>query len=72
MLYPTQESFVTSFASEDQEPSNVAMQKLGDDHILGVRGPLLDEEYEEVFERVKLILRDLGLTSPEYPAVQSI
>lgn len=59
MLYPTQETFSTSFS---EQSINVGCEKLGDDHVLGVRGPLLDEEYEEVFARVKSILQDLGLT----------
>jgi hypothetical protein len=60
MLYPTEESFTTSF--ENGAKMNVASEKIGDDHVLGVRGPLMDEEYTEVFERVKVILQDLGLT----------
>lgn len=60
MLYPTAESFTTSF--ENGQQLNVAAEKIGDDHVLGVRGPLVDDEYVEVFERVKAILQDLGLT----------
>jgi hypothetical protein len=66
MLYPTQESFNDSFSND----LAVAAEKLGDDHVLGVRGPLGEDEYEAVFERVKLILQDLGL-SQEF-AVQSV
>ena len=60
MLYPTEESFTTSF--EKGSEANVASEKIGDDHVLGVRGPLMDDQYNEVFERVKAILQDLGLT----------
>jgi len=70
MLYPTQESFKNSFKNEGGGELAVAAEKLGDDHVLGVRGPLGEEEYEAVFERVKLILQDLGL-SQEF-AVQSV
>ena len=66
MLYPTQESFNDSFSNE----LTVCAEKLGDDHVLGVRGPLNEEEYEIVFERVKAILQDLGLAQ-EF-AVQSV
>jgi hypothetical protein len=62
MLYPTADTFENSFASDGAPEQNVAAEKLGDDHVLGVKGPLMDEEYEEVFERVKAILQDLGLT----------
>lgn len=70
MLYPTQESFKDSFINEGGADLSVAAEKLGDDHVLGVRGPLGEEEYLEVFERVKTILQDLGL-SQEF-AVQSV
>jgi len=66
MLYPTQESFKDSFKKE----LTVCAEKLGDDHVLGVCGPLGEEEYEIVFERIKAILQDLGL-SQEF-AVQSV
>jgi len=69
MLYPTQESFESSFSSANQE-NHVLAEKLGEDHVLGVRGPLLEEDYDEVFERVKVILQDLGLT--QELAVQSV
>ncbi len=70
MLYPNEESFTTSFEAEGSQPNNVALERIGDDHVLGVKGPLMDEEYEEVFERVKAILQELGLT-PEL-AAQSV
>ncbi len=70
MLYPTQESFKDSFLNEGGGEIAVAFERLGDDHVLGVRGPLGEEEYEEVFERVKVILQDLEL-SREF-AAQSV
>ena len=70
MLYPNEESFATSFEKESSQVHNVALERIGDDHVLGVKGPLEDQEYEEVFERVKAILQELGLT-PEL-AAQSV
>ncbi|HMN67068.1 MAG TPA: hypothetical protein PKC28_00885 [Bdellovibrionales bacterium] len=67
MLYPNQESFENSFTGPLSKPCPVAAEKLGNDHVLGVCGPRLDEEYEEVFEQVKSILRDLGV-APELAA----
>ena len=66
MLYPSQETYCDSFKNTD----HVAAEKLGEDHVLGVCGPLGEDEYEVVFERVKAILQDLGL-SPEL-AAQSV
>lgn len=60
MLYPTTESFENSFAKG--LPHNVVMERLGDDHVVGVKGPLNDGQFEEVFASVKLILQDLPMT----------
>jgi hypothetical protein len=54
MLYPTQESFENSFSADS---GNVVTERLGDDFVLGVRGPLEDEQYEEVFRKVQAILQ---------------
>lgn len=67
MLYPTDESFANSFAPDHGAERKVAAEKLGDDHVLGVRGPLHEDDYEKVFEHVKLILQELGLTLPQTP-----
>jgi hypothetical protein len=55
MLYPTQESFQNSFSKEDLP--NVITERLGDDHVVGVKGPLTDDGFDEIFERVKVILQ---------------
>jgi hypothetical protein len=65
MLYPTLESFENAFAKS--EGLAVIAERLGDDHVVGVRGPLGDDEYDVVFAQVKSILQDLGLT-PELAA----
>ncbi len=59
MLYPTTESFENSFKKGLQ--NNVVMERLGDDHVVGVKGPLDDLHFEEVFANVKLILQDLPM-----------
>lgn len=59
MLYPTQETFKDSFAGLSDA---VVADRLGDDHVLGVCGPLHEDEYEIVFEKVKTILQTLGLS----------
>lgn len=60
MLYPTLESFENSF-SQDSLGSVVA-EKLGDDFVLGVRGPLGDDNYDEIFQTVMSILRAPALS----------
>lgn len=58
MLYPTLDSFENSF-SRQQANNKVVSERLGEDHVLGVCGPLPDEDYEEVFKRVEVILKSL-------------
>ncbi|MBX3022174.1 MAG: hypothetical protein KF799_10915 [Bdellovibrionales bacterium] len=65
MLYPTLESFENSFSEE--HCNQVVAERLGDDHVVGVRGPLDENEYEVVFKQVQVILQDLRLT-PEFAA----
>lgn len=56
MLYPTAESFENSF-SNDPASGRVVSERLGDDFVLGVRGPLHDDNYDEIFLSVKSILQ---------------
>jgi hypothetical protein len=51
MLYPTVEAFETSFSKQIRE--NVVQEDLGGDVVLGVRGPLEDDDYEQVFRKVE-------------------
>ncbi|MGE0529600.1 MAG: hypothetical protein AB7G93_10345 [Bdellovibrionales bacterium] len=55
MLYPTVDSFQISFPESDS--GNVVSERLSEDHVVGVRGPLADAEYDEVFATVKSILQ---------------
>lgn len=66
MLYPTSESFENSFSKEAS--STVVSERLGEDYVLGVRGPVEESAYEEIFESVKSILQTPGL-SPELAAL---
>lgn len=67
MLYPTTESFETSF-NKGIKP-NVVTERLGEDHVVGVKGPLDDLHFEEVFANVKSILQDLpGSREPVSPS----
>ena len=59
MLYPTQESFANSFSTSGE--SAVLTERLGDDYVLGVRGPLDENSYDEVFQTVKSILQTPAL-----------
>lgn len=56
MLYPNAESFASSFT--EPTTANFLMEKFGDDFVMGVRGPLLDEEYDEIFVLVGTIIKE--------------
>jgi hypothetical protein len=58
MLYPTTDIFENSF-SKKQSLIRVVSERLGEDHVLGVCGPLPDEDYSEVFNLVEAILQTL-------------
>lgn len=74
MLYPNVESFENSFIGTTGKEKNVVSTRLGDDFILGVRGPLQESQYSEVFATVESILQSPRLieeptsgTSPAAP-----
>jgi hypothetical protein len=58
MLYPTVDTFENSFSKKETE-TRVVCERLGDDHVLGVCGPLEDAAYTEVFQQVETILLNL-------------
>ncbi len=67
MLYPNEESFATSFG--ESSGHQVLLERLGEDHVVGVRGPLMDEKFDEIFAMVRTILKDLPLV--QEPALPS-
>jgi len=54
MLYPTVDAFETSFSKQIHDC--VVREDLGEDFVLGVRGPLEDDAYDAVFLKVEEIL----------------
>lgn len=61
MLYPTPESFENSFES-GVAMTSVVSERLGDDYVLGVRGPLNDGDFETIFQSVMSILQNPVMT----------
>jgi hypothetical protein len=58
MLYPSSETFENSFSPRDSEIS-VVMDRLGDDPIVGVRGPISDTEFDHTFGEVVAVIQTL-------------
>lgn len=71
MLYPTSESFAASFHPSVSQL--VVKEALGDDFVLGVNGPLDDEDYESVFKEVEVLLeRMLPAMAVTTPPLQEL
>lgn len=54
MLYPTDEIFANCFSFE-QCPDKVVGERLGDDHVIGVCGPLREEDSDSLYDRIEMI-----------------
>lgn len=52
MLYPTEEIFSNSFSPE-QATCKVVCERLGEDHVVGVCGPLREEDFDQIFTQIE-------------------
>ena len=67
MLYPTVDSFQNSFSPE-LATQKIVKETLGSDHVLGVCGPLPDEEYQPVIDQIESLLN----VTPQMELVQTL
>lgn len=63
MLYPSSEAFAFSF-DEALEGDSVVVERLGTDFVIGVRGPLIDEEAASVCARIEEVARAVSEMKP--------
>ncbi|OFZ14864.1 MAG: hypothetical protein A2Z20_04550 [Bdellovibrionales bacterium RBG_16_40_8] len=63
MLYPSDEAYKMSFADLAQN-SQIVVERLGRDFVVGVSGPISDKEVTTVYERVEEIVKALAETYP--------
>jgi hypothetical protein len=54
MLYPTDEIFANCFSPE-QCPDRVVRERLGEDYVVGVCGPLREEDFDHLFHHLETI-----------------
>lgn len=54
MLYPTEEIFSNCFSAE-QCAERVVCEKLADDYVIGVCGPLREEDYGGLFQHLESV-----------------
>lgn len=57
MLYPNEETFLQSFESNDQQK---VIEKMGKDYILGIKGPLQDEDFPDLLDMIEGILEQMN------------
>ena len=70
LLYPNLDLFKTSFDQDSTADAAafVVCERLGEDFVIAVRGPLEDAGYEDVFKIFKKILADLGVAAKSIPS----
>lgn len=57
MLYPTEENFDMAF--DEMPPGQlIADSPFGEDHVVGVRGPITESDYEGVFHKIEGVVKD--------------
>ncbi|MCB0351153.1 MAG: hypothetical protein KDD38_08215 [Bdellovibrionales bacterium] len=74
MLYPSIETFNMSFEHSNLNfieagGSPIIVERLGQDFVVGVKGPVSDEDVENIYARVEEIARSLTEMNPP-PALQ--
>ena len=72
MLYPSIETFENSFSPQHGDIS-VVMDLLADDPVVGVRGPISDEAFEQVFGEIVAVIQTLeGPPKASYAAPPAV
>jgi hypothetical protein len=67
MLYPTDEIFANCFSPE-QCPERVVRERLGDDYVLGVCGPLREEDFDQLFNHLEIVASTWAKNLPAPPS----
>lgn len=75
MLYPTPETFENCFTPDGKAvAASILMDQLGDDHVVGVCGPVRDEDcdglYESLTQKIRGVLPLLQKSLPVETAVE--
>jgi hypothetical protein len=70
MLYPSSEAFEMSF-DENPTASTVLVERLGHDFVMGVRGPIADEDVELICSRIEEIVKALTEVNLPEPLQQT-
>lgn len=58
MIYPTEESFLMSFDGQEQTQNPLALEKWNEDVVIGLRGPLEDQQLDLLIETLSLTIQN--------------
>lgn len=58
MIYPTEESFLMSFEVGATRPSPLEVERFGEDVVIGLRGPISDENLDLLMETLKISMEN--------------
>lgn len=58
MIYPTNDSFMLSFEEAGVVPGPLAVEKWHDDMVIGLRGPIEDENLDLLVETLRLTMEN--------------
>lgn len=58
MVYPTVESFLMAFEGQEQSAIPLSLEKWNEDIVIGLRGPLEDQQLEFLIETVGMAIQN--------------
>lgn len=70
MLYPSLETFNMSFNEASQSP--IVVERLGQDFVVGVKGPVSDDDIASIYARVEEIAIALTELDPPEPLQREV
>lgn len=59
MMYPTAETYALSFGKKSAEEHSILVDKVDRDYLVGVRGPVDEENINQIAERLEVIIREI-------------
>lgn len=70
MLYPSEESFLTSFENQVQTAHPLALEKWNEDVVIGIRGPIEDQQLDLLMETLSMAIDTWKPTRKTLPEFQ--
>lgn len=70
MVYPSEESFLMSFDSQNQTTHPLALEKWNEDVVVGLRGPLEDNHLDLLVETIGMAIQNWKPSLKAVPELQ--